>query len=176
MLIVLITFAHFSVSSVTSRPKSAGEPASAVRPISATATLIFGSGEMDECVAAISLRKELAASFASWHPRTRLTPVRNVHGRANWPRNTRYQANATPCFHPLDRTSLRLAHSFDDLVARPSSGSETVRPSALAVLRLIISSNLTARSTGRGATLWPASQLVGRSGVNSLPKQTTKSD
>ncbi len=35
------------------------------------------------------------------------------------PRNTRYQADATqpgPDFHRLDRTSLRLAHSFDDLV------------------------------------------------------------
>ena len=37
-----------------------------------------------------------------------------------WPRNTRYQAGRYPLlgpdFHRLDRTSLRLAHLFDDLV------------------------------------------------------------
>src|SRR5215471_11296789 len=37
-----------------------------------------------------------------------------------WPRNTHYQAGATPLlgpdFHRLDRTSLRLAHSFNHLV------------------------------------------------------------
>ena len=39
----LTTLAHFSVSSAMSFPKSAGEPASIVPPISATAALILGS-------------------------------------------------------------------------------------------------------------------------------------
>jgi len=41
-------------------------------------------------------------------------------------RNTRYQADATPylgrIFHRLDRTSLRLAHLFDDLVGTRKQG------------------------------------------------------
>src|SRR5258708_19467229 len=39
----LTTLAHFSVSSATSLPKSAGEPASGVPPKSASRALIFGS-------------------------------------------------------------------------------------------------------------------------------------
>ena len=39
----LTTLAHFSVSSATSLPKSAGEPASAVPPRSAIRALILGS-------------------------------------------------------------------------------------------------------------------------------------
>src|SRR5205823_5565390 len=52
------------------------------------------------------------------HPMQSLCTLRD-HCR-QWPRNTRYQAGATPyldrTFHRLDRTSLRLAHSFDHLV------------------------------------------------------------
>jgi hypothetical protein len=44
------------------------------------------------------------------------------------PRNTRYQADATPYLgpdlHRLDRTSLRLAHLFDHLVG---SGEQLIR-------------------------------------------------
>ena len=47
-----------------------------------------------------------------------------------------------PDFHRLDRTSLRLAHSFDHLVGAGEQRGGTVRPSALAVLRLMNSSNL----------------------------------
>jgi hypothetical protein len=43
---------------------------------------------------------------------------RQRHGQ--WPRNTRYQADATPYLGPdlyrLDRTSFRLAHLFDHFV------------------------------------------------------------
>src|SRR5262249_43188150 len=55
-----------------------------------------------------------------------------VHCR-QWPRNTRYQAGATPYLgrtwaglgpdlHRLDRTSLRLAHSLDHLVGAGEKG------------------------------------------------------
>ena len=43
MFAALITLAHFSVSSAMSLPKSAGEPASAVPPRSASRALILGS-------------------------------------------------------------------------------------------------------------------------------------
>jgi hypothetical protein len=43
MLAALITLAHFSVSPATSFPKSVGEPAGIVPPISVNRALIFGS-------------------------------------------------------------------------------------------------------------------------------------
>src|SRR3984893_9010850 len=50
---------------------------------------------------------------------TRLCTLRN-HCR-QWPRNTRYQADATAylgrTLHRLDRTSFRLAHSLDQLIS-----------------------------------------------------------
>jgi hypothetical protein len=77
----------------------------------------------------------------------------------HWLRNTRYQADATPylgrtftgCIAPACgwRT-----HSITSS-ARASSNGGMVRPSALAVLRLMISSNLLGCSIGRSAGFAP---------------------
>jgi hypothetical protein len=52
------------------------------------------------------------------------------------------------------KADMQPPHSITSL-ARPTSGSEKVRPSALAVLRLMISSTLDTCSTGRSAGLSP---------------------
>ena len=61
----------------------------------------------------------LAPAISDPHPMQSLCTLRD-HCR-QWPRNTRYQADATPSLgpdlHRLDRTSLRLAHLFDHLVS-----------------------------------------------------------
>ena len=54
---------------------------------------------------------------------------------------------------PAGSHQLCLAHSLDHLVARASSVGGTSRPSALAVLRLITSSNFVGAWTGRSAGL-----------------------
>src|SRR5438105_12380245 len=54
-----------------------------------------------------------------------------------------------PDFHRLDRTSLRLAHSFDHLVGECEQPIRHIQASAFAVLRLITSSNLVGCWTGR---------------------------
>ena len=49
---------------------------------------------------------------------------------------------------------------FDDLVAPPTSEGVTVRPSALAILRLMTSSNLADCSTGRSAGFSPDLKVI----------------
>src|SRR5262249_51150523 len=71
---------------------------------------------------------------------------------------SRHQLGTLGC--PLCAKSGHMHHSIDHCYsisssARPSSDIGTVRPSALAVLRLMTSSNLVARSTGRSAGLSP---------------------
>ena len=91
------------------------------------------------------------------HPMQSLCTLRN-HCR-QWPRNTRYQADATPylgraftgwivpalCWRTYSITSS----------ARVSSVGGTVRPSILAVSALMTSSNLLACTTGRSTGLAP---------------------
>src|SRR4051794_12273429 len=60
-----------------------------------------------------------------------------------------------PDFHRLDRTSFAWRTHSITSSARPSSVAGTSRPSALAVLRLIRSSNLVGSSTGRSAGVPP---------------------
>src|SRR6516164_6023568 len=60
-----------------------------------------------------------------------------------------------PDFHRLDRTSLRLAHSFDDLVGAGEKRRRHSRPSALAVLRLMTNSNFVGTCNGRSAVFSP---------------------
>src|SRR5215831_17953361 len=61
-----------------------------------------------------------------------------------------------PDFHRPDRTSLRLVHSLDHLVGTGEVGG-TVRPSALAVLRLSTRSYLVGGCTG-SPSRWPREQ------------------
>src|SRR5260370_28303805 len=58
----LTTLAHFSVSSATSLPKSAGEPASGVPPKSASRALIFGSAS-PALISLLSLSTISAGAF-----------------------------------------------------------------------------------------------------------------
>ena len=60
-----------------------------------------------------------------------------------------------PDSHRLDRTSLRLAHSFDDLVGPEQVEVGISKPSVLAVLRLIFNSILVGCSIGISAGLAP---------------------
>src|SRR5262245_40392537 len=60
-----------------------------------------------------------------------------------------------PDFHRLDRTSFSWRTHSTTSSARASSVAGTSRPSALAVLRLITSSNRLGRSIGRSLTLAP---------------------
>src|SRR6266566_5885172 len=70
----LITLPHFSVSSVTSLPKSAGEPTSTVPPRSASRAFSFGSARP----ALISL---LSLSMISAHRRDVWQPLPACRGR-----------------------------------------------------------------------------------------------
>src|ERR1700758_4414517 len=60
-----------------------------------------------------------------------------------------------PDFHRLDRTSFAWRTHSITLSARASTLSGIARPSALAVLRLMASSNLFGNSTGRSAGFAP---------------------
>src|ERR1700757_5280781 len=60
-----------------------------------------------------------------------------------------------PVFHRLDRTSFAWRTHSITLSARASSVAGTSRPSAFAVLRLIISSNLVDRWIGRSPGFSP---------------------
>src|SRR6186997_2367106 len=60
-----------------------------------------------------------------------------------------------PVFHRLDRTSFAWRTHSITSSARLINDDGTVRPSALAVLRLITSSNLTGACTGRSAGFSP---------------------
>src|SRR5262249_42625168 len=62
-----------------------------------------------------------------------------------------------PDFHRLDRTSFAWRTHSMTSSARPSSVMGKLRPSALAVLRLIISSTFADRCTGRSAGFSPLS-------------------
>src|SRR5215510_12246251 len=91
------------------------------------------------------------------HPMQSLCTLRD-HCR-QWPRNTRYQADATPY---LGRTSTGWiapacgwrTHSITSS-ARASTLSGNARPSVLAVLTLIVSSYLIGCCTGNSATFAP---------------------
>src|SRR6266403_4783181 len=86
------------------------------------------------------------AVYAS-HP---LSPVATQHSLPSG----RYSLLG-PDLHRLDRTSLRLAHSFDHLVGAQQKDSGIVNPIALAVFRLSTSSYLVGCWTGRSAGFSP---------------------
>src|SRR2546427_7896587 len=86
------------------------------------------------------------AVYAS-HP---LSPVATQHSLPSG----RYSLLG-PDFHRLDRTSFSWRTHSNISSARPDRGSGTVMPSALAVFRLMYSSNLVACWTGRSAGFSP---------------------
>src|SRR5262249_41325336 len=108
------------------------------------------------------------------HPMQSLCTLRD-HCR-QWPRNTRYQADATPY---LGRTSTGWiapaygwrTHSIPSS-ARASKVGGTVGPSILAVWALMTISNLVGCWTGRSAGLAPLKNLVDV--VSSTPRQVSE--
>src|SRR5262245_13330749 len=84
MLAARITFAHFSVSSAMSLPKSAGEPTNGVPPRSASFALHFGIGEssVDVFVELVHDLDRCGLGRADAEPRARLIVRQElVHGR-----------------------------------------------------------------------------------------------